>query len=193
MKRLATYGFLLLATACARTSNHNVIPTTIDTNAKKKQAETLIYDNPATERVNTGVVTPQDVVAFAQTLRGVPYQYASCDPNSGFDCSGFIYYVFDHFHIKVPRSSADFTDVGKMVDKREAKPGDIILFTGTDPANRKVGHIGLVAASAGDSLTFIHSSSGKANGVTTSPLDEYYNGRFVKVIRIFKQNETLFY
>ena len=186
------YGITLLLAACTRTSDHRIIQIPIDTNATKKTApvETLIYDNASTERINTGIVTPQDVVTFAQTLKGVPYQYASCDPSSGFDCSGFIYYVFDHFHIKVPRSSVNFTDVGKTVDKADAKPGDIILFTGTDPSNRTVGHIGIVSANMGDSLTFIHSSSGKANGVTTSPLDEYYKGRFVTIIRVFKQNET---
>jgi len=38
-------------------------------------------------------------------------------------------------------------------------------------------------------LLFIHSSSGKANGVTITPLNDYYKGRFVKVIRIFPQND----
>ena len=155
-----------------------------------KTPETLHYDYPQMEQINTGIVTPDKLLAFAQTLKGVPYQYASCDPGSGLDCSGFVYYVFDHFHIKTPRSSRDFTNIGKTIDKKDALPGDLILFTGTNSADMNVGHMGIVLSNLDDSLVFIHSSSGKANGVTITPLNDYYQGRFMKVIRIFKQNEV---
>jgi cell wall-associated NlpC family hydrolase len=138
-------------------------------------------------QVATGNVHPEAVVAFAETLFGTPYRYASTDPKVGFDCSGFITYVFNHFGIKVPRSSIDFTNVGKEVAIPEAKRGDIILFTGTDSTERFVGHMGIIVSNENGDLKFIHSSSGKAHGVTVSPLKGYYMGRFVKVIRIFKQ------
>jgi cell wall-associated NlpC family hydrolase len=69
-------------------------------------------------------------------------------------------------------------------------PGDLILFTGTDSSDRRVGHMGIIVSNENDSLRFIHSSSGKANGVTITPLNEYYKGRFMKVIRVFRQNES---
>jgi cell wall-associated NlpC family hydrolase len=116
------------------------------------------------------------------------YKYASTDPKTGFDCSGFITYVFNHFNVQVPRSSIDFTNVGKEVAEANAKRGDIILFTGTHPEERFVGHMGLVTQGAPD-LQFIHSSSGKAHGVTVTPLNDYYRTRFVKIIRIFKEND----
>jgi cell wall-associated NlpC family hydrolase len=138
--------------------------------------------------IDTKNVQPQQVVDFAKTLFGVRYKYGSSNPAVGFDCSGFITYVFGHFNIIVPRSSRDFTHVGKEVRWDQAKPGDIILFTGTDSTERFVGHMGIVITSPGSQLQFIHSSSGKANGVTISPLAGYYQKRFVKVIRIFPQN-----
>jgi hypothetical protein len=46
-----------------------------------------------------------------------------------------------------------------------------------------------IVVSNSDSLRFIHSSSGKANGVTITPLNKYYLGRFVKTIRVFPQND----
>ncbi|HEV7333180.1 MAG TPA: C40 family peptidase [Flavisolibacter sp.] len=134
--------------------------------------------------IDTRGVSPDEVVNFAKTLMGVPYLYASADPAKGFDCSGFITYVFKHFGIVVPRSSIDFTHVGKEVGAKDARPGDLILFTGTDSLEKFVGHMGIVVSNT-DSLRFIHSTSGKANGVTITPLNTYYQGRYVKTIRIF--------
>jgi cell wall-associated NlpC family hydrolase len=138
--------------------------------------------------INTKQVTPDSVLIFARTLIGIPYLYASTDPSKGFDCSGFITYVFNHFRISVPRSSVDFTDVGHEVNMEDAKPGDLILFTGTDSTIRIVGHMGIVESRKDDTLYFIHSTSGKDNlGVTITPFERYYRSRFVKVIRIFPE------
>lgn len=137
--------------------------------------------------INTRDVQPEAVVAFAHTLQGVPYKYASTDPKTGFDCSGFITYVFNHFKIDVPRSSVDFTDRGKEVAAAIAQPGDLILFTGTDRTIPVVGHMGIVTNNEKGNLSFIHSTSGKAYGVTVTPLNGYYKSRFVKVIRVFPE------
>ena len=136
-------------------------------------------------QIATGNIHPEAIVAFAESLIGTPYLYASTDPQKGFDCSGFITYVFNHFQIKVPRSSIDFTNVGKEIAVQDAKRGDIILFTGTDSTERFVGHMGIIVSNQNGELQFIHSSSGKAHGVVVTPLNEYYKGRFVKVVRIF--------
>jgi cell wall-associated NlpC family hydrolase len=124
------------------------------------------------------------IVAFAETLLGVPYKYAGTSPATGFDCSGFISYVFHHFRIPVPRSSIDFDNRGMEVPPANARRGDLILFTGTDSTERAIGHIGIITSNNEDSILFIHSTSGKAYGVTTTPLNAYYRGRFVKIIRV---------
>jgi cell wall-associated NlpC family hydrolase len=131
-------------------------------------------------------ITGHELVSFAQTLLGIPYRYASTDPAKGFDCSGFITYVFKHFNITVPRSSVDFTNVGKEVNLQSAKEGDLILFTGTADSIRIVGHMGIVTENV-DTLKFIHSTSGKANGVVISELNEHYRRRFVKIIRVLSE------
>jgi len=143
---------------------------------------------PPSATVDTKGIHPNDIVKFAETRIGVPYVYGSTDPNVGFDCSGFITHVFNHFGIAVPRSSIDFTNVGKDVTIQQAKKGDLILFTGTNPAERHVGHMGIVVSNA-DTLRFIHSTSGKAMGVTITPLSNYYMTRFVRVTRIFPEND----
>jgi len=141
----------------------------------------------AGQEINTGSAVPDSVVAFGKSLVGTPYLYASSDPENGFDCSGFITYVFTHFGIAVPRSSVDFTNVGIEIPKEFASPGDLILFTGTDSTIRIVGHMGIVESNERGNLLFLHSTSGKAYGVVISPLNGYYETRFVKAIRVFPQ------
>ncbi|MEO5562679.1 MAG: C40 family peptidase [Chitinophagaceae bacterium] len=147
---------------------------------------------PPGDSIVTGNVKPEKLVAYAKTMIGTPYRYGSTDPSKGFDCSGFITHVFNHFDIKVPRSSVDFTNRGRMVSPKKAKPGDLILFTGTDTSVRRVGHMGIIVSNSDDHLQFIHSSSGKSKGVVITPLENYYKTRFVKIIRVFseKSKET---
>ena len=140
--------------------------------------------------INTSNVTPADIVNYAQQFIGTPYKYASTDPAVGLDCSGFITFVFNHFNITVPRSSVDFTNVPHEVELTNAKPADLILFTGTDSTINVVGHMGIVISNDSSQVQFIHASSGKADGVTITPLNDYYKSRFVKVIRIFPQNDV---
>ena len=154
----------------------------------KKDTSTSIKEYFSGVTINTKNVSPQQVVDFAKTLIGIPYRYASTDPKVGFDCSGFITYVFNHFGIIVPRSSIDFTGVGKEIPAEAAKPGDLILFTGTDSTEKFVGHMGLIVSNDKGVLNFIHSTSGKKYGVTITEFNGYYRSRYMKTIRIFPQN-----
>lgn len=151
-----------------------------------QQVDSFHNQLPAIAVANT---SRDEVVAFAETLLGTPYVYGSTDPKVGFDCSGFITYVFSHFHVSVPRSSVDFTNVGQTVSVSEAKRGDLILFTGTNPNEMGVGHMGLVVSNDGGGLQFIHATSGKAMAVAISPLSEQYKKRFVRITRIFNDSK----
>ena len=199
MMRSCIYGLLflggLLITSCKEKSNitfdepviTNEIDSsnTIDSSTAAVTLSDLTINNEG--EINTGSTIPDSVVAFGKSLVGTPYLYASSNPLNGFDCSGFITYVFNHFGIAVPRSSVDFTNVGIEIPKEFASPGDLILFTGTDSTIRTVGHMGIVESNETGNLLFLHSTSGKTYGVTISPLKGYYEGRFEKVIRVFPQ------
>jgi cell wall-associated NlpC family hydrolase len=175
-------------------SNGETISNSVDTIPIIRDSSKMVTPPPSLPQgdkyINTGNTSPDEVVTYAKTLVGTPYKYASTDPEVGFDCSGFITYVFNHFNITVPRPSVDYTDIDRPVDISDAEKGDLILFTGTDSADREVGHMGIVVSGSDDGISFIHSTSGKANGVTITPLNEYYQGRLVKVIRIFPQNDS---
>ncbi len=129
----------------------------------------------------------EDLVAFARLFLGTPYVYAGSDPQTGFDCSGFIYYVYQHFGIPVPRSSIDFKNYGREVPLAQAKVADLILFTGTGDTDR-MGHIGIVLQPAGDTTRFIHASSGTEMAVTiSSTATPHYRRRFVKVVDVISK------
>jgi len=136
-------------------------------------------------------VSADSLLAFAKKQIGIKYCYANYTPNSGFDCSGFVYYTFSHFNIKVPRSSIDYMNYGRRVDPDSCKVGDVIVFTGTNPKNRKPGHVGIVISKPGEDITFIHSSSSKkCSGVKISSFknDPYYKLRFIKIVRVAEIN-----
>ncbi|HEX2608837.1 MAG TPA: C40 family peptidase [Flavisolibacter sp.] len=135
--------------------------------------------------IDTKGIRPEQIVSFAKTLIGTPYLYGSSNPSYGFDCSGFITYVFRNFGISVPRSSIDFTNVGTTIPIQEVQPGDLILFTGTDSTERFVGHMGIIVSDSAGKVEFIHSTSGKQHGVTITPLSDYYKSRYVKTVRVF--------
>jgi cell wall-associated NlpC family hydrolase len=143
------------------------------------------------ESVNTDDVCPDDILGFAQTLIGTRYRSASSSPVHGFDCSGFVNYVFKNFNFDVPRSSCEFISVGEKVALEDAKPGDIILFTGTSKRSRRIGHVAIVMSNQNNEITFIHSTSGKEHGVTITAMDERYKRRFVQIIRLLKQNDEV--
>lgn len=128
------------------------------------------------------------IVDYAITFLGTPYKYACASP-TGFDCSGFTWYVFHNFRIDVPRSSKDYQNFGKRVPIDSARAGDIILFTGTNPREKRVGHVGIVISNPGDSLKFIHASSSDNHYgvVITNYLASAYPKRFIGITNVINR------
>lgn len=129
----------------------------------------------------------KDLVAYAKTLIGTPYVYSSADPNKGFDCSGFVYYVFKKYNIVLPRSSKEYEKMGKPLRPEEFKLGDIIVFYGYKD-NTSIGHLGIICEANGMNSKFIHASSGKVMSVTITDLNtEQYTKRFYKAIDVIQK------
>lgn len=129
------------------------------------------------EKDSVFVTTVRDsIVDYAKTFLGTPYKYANASPSTGFDCSGFTWFVFNHFNVAIPRSSKDYATIGKTATLETCHKGDIILFTGTNPKERRVGHVGIVISNPGEPLQFIHSSSSDNHfGVV---ITDYYNSKY---------------
>lgn len=78
----------------------------------------------------------EQVVEYAKTLTGIPYKYGGNTPQTGFDCSGFVKYVFAQFGVTMPRTSYSQLTVGTPVTREELRPGDLVGF-------RQGGHVGI--------------------------------------------------
>ena len=112
------------------------------------------------------------LISLAKSKLGNSYEPAKAGPDH-FDCSGFVYYLFKTNDISIPRSSLTQSKSGKKITREELKKGDILFF---DTAHRD--HVNHSGVYLGDGK-FIHSSSGKAYGVTISELDKgFYTDKF---------------
>jgi cell wall-associated NlpC family hydrolase len=129
-----------------------------------------------------------EVVNYAATFLGTPYRPRG-QGNDGFDCTGYIAHVYKNFEIDLPPSTQYLIKEGQEVKEAEAKPGDLIFFTGTSEDSQEVGHAGIIVENKGDDIKFIHSSSG-----SNAPYVKYdslskpgYRRRFMTVKRILEE------
>jgi cell wall-associated NlpC family hydrolase len=125
------------------------------------------------------------IVSYGLSLIGTPYLPAgiTCD---GFDCSGFIYHIYQKYGIELPHSSAMLIKEGSEVPLSEARKGDLIVFTGTQEGDTTPGHVGVVITEPGQPVEFVHASSSTRNGgVKVSKVDSTgYERRFLQVRRV---------
>ncbi len=70
--------------------------------------------------------TAAQLISYAKTFLGVPYVWGGTSP-SGFDCSGFVQYVYGHFGITLPRTSLEQSSTGTPVSVDQIAPGDLIF------------------------------------------------------------------
>jgi cell wall-associated NlpC family hydrolase len=70
------------------------------------------------------------VVKYARRFVGVPYVWGGASPRPGFDCSGFVRYVWGHFGVSLPHSSYGDLSHGRAVLRKYLMPGDLVFFAG---------------------------------------------------------------
>jgi cell wall-associated NlpC family hydrolase len=123
--------------------------------------------------------TPFDGYAVAGTalgLRGSPYRSGGADP-SGFDCSGFIWYVFAQHGLAMPRTVADQFQVGREVSSTGLEAGDLVFFR-TDGGS--ISHVGL--SIGGDE--FVHAPSARGEVRVERMGSSYWRSRFAGARRV---------
>ena len=82
----------------------------------------------------------QDVLMRALSLTGIDYKYGGNSPETGFDCSGFVRYVFSQAaNLTLPPTARAISQTGKFVEKSELQPGDLVFFNTLKTAFSHVG------------------------------------------------------
>lgn len=121
----------------------------------------------------------QLLVNTAAKYLGTPYVYGGCSPN-GFDCSGFVKYVYSECGYTLPRTAASQYQEGVEVTKGNLTAGDLVFFAGN---GYSIDHVGIYVGNN----TFIHSSSPRSGGVIYTSLNSsYYLNSYVGAKRIIR-------
>lgn len=122
------------------------------------------------------IAAHEDVAKTAKKYIGTKYVPGGSS-TSGFDCSGFVMFVYGKHGIKLPRTSPAQAAAGKAINLKDALPGDIVCFKIN---GKSISHVGIYLGEN----KFIHApSSGKKVSIA-SINDTYWKKRFYSVVRI---------
>ncbi|MDC1245098.1 C40 family peptidase [Crocinitomicaceae bacterium] len=158
----------------------------------------LFIGNPSfAQQENAEINTPPDslqeiqqivseksnaIISYAKKFMGVPYVWGGMSP-SGFDCSGFINYVFKGFGFGLTRTSYGLAELGKTVRLSELRPGDLMFFKARNLNTTRVGHVALVVDTTDGIIQFIHAARTGIR-IDTFNNSSYYVPRYIKSKRM---------
>jgi cell wall-associated NlpC family hydrolase len=138
------------------------------------------------EHIDTGQIlfkalpdTLQNLLQYALSHEGAPYRRGGVNPESGFDCSGFVRHVFDHVEgVALPHSANAISQIGNRIKMTELLPGDLVFFRFM---RNTISHVGIYLGNN----QFIHASSTRTGSVMVSNLtDSYWAKHFALVRRL---------
>jgi cell wall-associated NlpC family hydrolase len=169
-KKATIAGLALILAACASVPQGTPRRETLEVRGLGEDESGVANANPA---------AANDVLFQAISLVGTPYRYGGNSPETGFDCSGLINYVFlNSAGLKLPRSTAELIDIdAPTVDKDRLFPGDLVYF---NTLGGRVSHIGIYVGER----RFVHAPS-SGGTVRMDNLDTpYWQKHYVEAKRI---------
>lgn len=133
---------------------------------------------PEAESSNSWTSTAQEIILHALSQTGVKYKYGGISPDSGFDCSGFVRYVFkEAANLTLPHGARAMSQVGQNVSEKELKPGDLVFF---NTMKSVYSHVGIYVGNN----RFIHSPSAGSSISVADMNDSYWSKRFTGARRV---------
>lgn len=152
-------------------NNSKIISSNTSTETKDQQSENGIFQN-----------TFDRIAQVAKDLLGTKYKFGGTSPTSGFDCSGFVSYVFkEGAELKLPRSSRDMKHLGKSVDLKSLKPGDLIFFSLNNS------HVGIYIGNN----KFIHAPRKGRSVSIDNVMGSFFQKNFVAARRVINSDMEL--
>jgi cell wall-associated NlpC family hydrolase len=131
---------------------------------------------PRRPNAPVGSADGYSISSTALSFRGAPYRDGGADP-AGFDCSGFVQYVFAQHGVSMPRETRRQYELGNDVDMISLEPGDLVFFTTVAPG---ASHVGIVVG--GDQ--FVHAPSNDSVVRIDHLSAQYWANRFVGAKRV---------
>ena len=118
-----------------------------------------------------GTVAGQAISRTARSLAGVPYSPGGNSPDTGFDCSGLVSWVYARHGVSLPRTAEEQKNIGRPVRASALQPGDVLVFS-----IRRGAHTGIYTGGG----KFIHSPS-RGKAVREENLNHaYWQDRFIE-------------
>jgi peptidoglycan DL-endopeptidase LytE len=133
----------------------------------------------ATPAASLPAPPPSSIVSIVGTalgLRGVPYRSGGSDP-SGFDCSGFVWYVFAQHGLALPRTVSELYAVGEGVGPDDLEPGDLVFFR---TEGGTVSHVGMAVGGE----EFVHAPNSRGEVRVERMGSDYWLSRYAGARRI---------
>lgn len=147
---------------------------TVDAATSPADSVAVKQDEAAVETVSTDITDLRKaLLAMAMKLRDTRYVYGGRDPSKGFDCSGFVSYVFAHaVGVQLPRNSASQFMTGLKISRAEMQPGDLVFFRTN--GKHRISHVGIYISNG----RFIHSPAAGKSVEISSLSKGYWAKRF---------------
>ena len=178
LKYLFLFGYFISLSSFGQTAEKQVIVSSSFSDTLRI-TDTLVKDT----LVKKNSQQVDELISFAKKFLGTPYRYAGTTP-SGFDCSGFINYVFGNFGFQLTRTSYGLAEFGQTIKLAEIQPGDLMFFKGSNANSSQVGHVAMVIEVTPDAIKFIHSSTSRGVVIDNFKTSKYYVPRFIKAKRL---------
>lgn len=185
--RLSIVSSLLLTAACA---THQSSSLSAGQDGHRQSLQTMPVTGAPADEMNRLVSRSQmadDVLLRAMAQIGTPYRWGGSSPQTGFDCSGLIGYVFHHsMNIKLPRSTTQMMQVkAPVIERNRLRTGDIVFFATS--GGRRVSHAGIYV---GDNR-FVHAPSTGGKVRIDSLTSPYWSKAYLQAKRYLPDQQLV--
>ena len=178
---------MVIFSGCAQTSGvmwpSAAMANSINPGLTEKMGANLVTAAENDELNSYKTTLSDQVLATAYSQMGKKYRYGGTSPETGFDCAGFVQWVYKQNGYKLPRTSREHLHVGKEVEREELLPGDILVYY--RGRGRRGTHVGIYTGNG----KFIHSPHTGDYVREAKAFDRYRSARFIKAVRVLNDQD----